>query len=150
MGHTGIGHGVRAQDEQPRRVELDDLEAERRLDAVRHHHGRLLSHPPTRRSIRTLSRGVVSGAGLTIPPPGVESVSDPNVNDAGDTAVITVFPTTSPQDSETQDLVEQLRNDVVPATLDGEDAQAFIGGQTAAFDDVAQRISERLPLSCWS
>ena len=41
--------------------------------------------------------------------PGVESVSDPNVNDAGDTAVITVFPTTSPQDSETQDLVEQLR-----------------------------------------
>ena len=78
--------------------------------------------------------------------PGVESVSDPNVNDAGDTAVITVYPTTSPQDSETQDLVEQLRNDVVPATLDGQDAQAFIGGQTAAFDDVAQRISERLPL----
>ena len=61
-------------------------------------------------------------------------------------AVVTVFPTTSPQDSETQDLVEQLRNDVVPATLDGQDAQAFIGGQTAAFDDVAQRIYERLPL----
>ncbi len=73
-------------------------------------------------------------------------MSDPNVNDAGDTAVITVYPTTSPQDAETQDLVEQLRNDIVPATLDGEDARAFIGGQTAAFDDVAQRISERLPL----
>ena len=78
--------------------------------------------------------------------PGVESVSDPNVNDAGDTAVITVFPTTSPQDSETQDLVEQLRADVVPAALGDGGAQAFIGGQTAAFDDVAQRISERLPL----
>jgi putative drug exporter of the RND superfamily len=78
--------------------------------------------------------------------PGVESVSAPNVNDAGDTAVVTVFPTTSPQSSATQDLVEELRSDVVPATLDGRGAQAFIGGQTAAFDDVAQRISERLPL----
>jgi RND superfamily putative drug exporter len=78
--------------------------------------------------------------------PGVESVSDPDVNDAGDTAVVTVFPTTAPQDAKTQDLVEELRNDVVPATLDGQDAQAFIGGQTAAFDDVAQRIYERLPL----
>jgi putative drug exporter of the RND superfamily len=78
--------------------------------------------------------------------PGVASVPDPNVNDEGDTAVVTVYPTTSPQDSETQDLVEDLRNDVVPATLAGQNAQAFVGGQTAAFDDVAQRIFERLPL----
>jgi len=78
--------------------------------------------------------------------PGVESVSEPNVNDAGDTAVVTVYPTTSPQDVATQDLVEHLRDDTVPATLAGEDAQAYIGGQTAAFDDVAQRIFERLPL----
>jgi putative drug exporter of the RND superfamily len=78
--------------------------------------------------------------------PGVESVAKPNVNDAGDTAVITVYPTTSPQSSDTQDLVEHLRDVTVPATLDGTDARAFIGGQTAAFDDVAQRIFERLPL----
>ena len=35
---------------------------------------------------------------------------------------------------------------MVPATLDGDGARAYIGGQTAAFDDVAQRIFERLPL----
>ena len=78
--------------------------------------------------------------------PGVASVSKPNVNDAGDTAIVTVYPTTSPQSTATQDLVDHLRGDVVPATLDGDGARAYIGGQTAAFDDVAQRIFERLPL----
>ena len=78
--------------------------------------------------------------------PGVASVSKPNVNDAGDTAIVTVYPTTSPQLTATQDLVDHLRGDVVPATLDGDGARAYIGGQTAAFDDVAQRIFERLPL----
>ena len=29
--------------------------------------------------------------------PGVASVADPVVNQAGDTAIVTVFPTTSPQ-----------------------------------------------------
>ncbi len=78
------------------------------------------------------------------------SLEQPNINDAGDPAVITVYPTTSPQDVETQDLVEHLRDDTVPATLAGEDAQAFIGGQTAAFDDVAQRSSSRCRSSCSS
>ena len=78
--------------------------------------------------------------------PGVDSVPDPTVNEAGDTAVVTVFPTTSPQSAETRDLVEELRGAVVPEALAGTGATAFVGGQTAAFDDVAQRIGERLPL----
>jgi RND superfamily putative drug exporter len=77
---------------------------------------------------------------------GVESVPDPVVNESGDTAVLTVFPTTSPQDGATQDLVKELRGQVVPSALDGTGATAYIGGQTAAFDDVAERISERLPV----
>jgi len=78
--------------------------------------------------------------------PDVASVSDPNVNDAGDTAVVTVFPTTSPQSTDTQDLVDLLRDDVIPQTLAGTGAVAFVGGQTAAFDDVATRIFDRMPL----
>jgi RND superfamily putative drug exporter len=78
--------------------------------------------------------------------PGVESVSGPVVNESRDTAVVTVYPTTSPQDAETQDLVKELRGDVVPSVLGDGGATAYIGGQTAAFDDVAERIAERLPL----
>jgi RND superfamily putative drug exporter len=77
---------------------------------------------------------------------GVASVPDPVVNDAGDTAIVTVFPSTSPQSPETQDLVDELRADVVPSVVGDGPAKAFIGGQTAAFDDIAARISARLPL----
>ena len=78
--------------------------------------------------------------------PGVASVADPVVNAAGDTAIVTVFPTTSPQSPETQELVRDLRDDVVPGILGDAPAQVFVGGQTAAFDDIAERIGERLPL----
>jgi RND superfamily putative drug exporter len=78
--------------------------------------------------------------------PGVASVREPNVNDAGDTAVVTAYPTTSPQSSETQDLVGELRGDVIPAALEGTGAVAYVGGQTAAFDDVSRRIFDRMPL----
>jgi RND superfamily putative drug exporter len=77
--------------------------------------------------------------------PGVASVPDPVVNRAGDTAVVTVFPTTSPQSAETADLVASLRGETVPRALEGTGARAFVGGQTAAFEDISARISDRLP-----
>ena len=39
------------------------------------------------------------------------------INEAGDAAIVTVIPTTSPQDEETEDLVHRLRDDVVPEAL---------------------------------
>jgi len=77
---------------------------------------------------------------------GVKSVGDPVVNDAGDTAIIRVTPTTSPQDAATSDLVDRLRSDVVPAATRDTSLQVFVGGQTAAFDDFSAKISSRLPL----
>ncbi|MGD9573231.1 MAG: MMPL family transporter [Thermoleophilia bacterium] len=77
---------------------------------------------------------------------GVASVQGPVVNEAGDTAIVTVFPTTSPQSSETQDLVRSLRDDVVPAAVGDSGAEVYVGGQTAAFEDIATHIFERLPL----
>ena len=56
------------------------------------------------------------------------------------------FPDTSPQSQATSDLVQTLRRDVVPAALEGSPAQAFVGGQTAAFDDLADRIFDRFGL----
>ena len=45
------------------------------------------------------------------------SCPDPRINEAGDAAMITVIPTGSPQDKETEDLVTRLRDDVVPKQL---------------------------------
>ncbi|MEQ8833267.1 MAG: MMPL family transporter [Miltoncostaeaceae bacterium] len=77
--------------------------------------------------------------------PGIAFVAPPLVNEAGDTAVITAFPTSAPQDRETQELVELLRSDVVDEALVGTGAVAYVGGSTAAFEDISKRIFERMP-----
>jgi RND superfamily putative drug exporter len=78
--------------------------------------------------------------------PDVATVTEPVVNRAGNAATLTVIPRTSPQDQATSRLVERLRDDVVPAATRGTAAEAHVGGATATFDDMAGRISDRLPL----
>jgi RND superfamily putative drug exporter len=78
--------------------------------------------------------------------PGVSSAPSPIFNATGNTALITVFPTTAPQSTATSDLVSRLRGTVVPSVLQGTQAHAYISGQTAAFDDIAKIIFSRLPL----
>jgi RND superfamily putative drug exporter len=78
--------------------------------------------------------------------PGVAFVPPPRINQAGDAALITVIPKTSPQDEATQDLVKHLRSDVVPTHLDGTGITAEIGGVTAALEDQSTYMSGRMPL----
>jgi putative drug exporter of the RND superfamily len=77
---------------------------------------------------------------------GVASVSEPRLNPSGDAAMVTVVPTTSPQDSATSDLVHRLRDDVVPRTSAGSGLTVHVGGQTAAFIDESELVSSRMPL----
>jgi RND superfamily putative drug exporter len=77
---------------------------------------------------------------------GVKSVAPALLNTAEDTAVISVIPTTAPQDSKTSDLVKQLREEVIPAGLEGTGAKAYVGGQTATFDDLATKVQDSLLL----
>jgi putative drug exporter of the RND superfamily len=78
--------------------------------------------------------------------PGVASVDKAVTNDQGDIAIITVTPTTSPQDARTGDLLEHLRHDTIPAALDGSDVDVAVTGGTALTDDVSSRLQERMPL----
>jgi len=57
-----------------------------------------------------------------------------------------VTPTTAPQDEATDKLVDRLRSNVVPKAVGGSEAVAYVSGQTAAFKDIGQRITERTPL----
>ncbi|HET9287878.1 MAG TPA: MMPL family transporter [Gaiella sp.] len=78
--------------------------------------------------------------------PGVASVGEPQLNDAGTVGIVFVTPETAPQAEETNDLVDRLRGDVVPAATSAGDAVAYVSGQTAAFKDIGERITERAPL----
>jgi RND superfamily putative drug exporter len=78
--------------------------------------------------------------------PDVASVREPQFNDAKSVAIVFVTPGSAPQDEATDDLVDRLRDDVVPAATSGGNAVAYVSGQTAAFKDIGERIMERLPL----
>ena len=77
--------------------------------------------------------------------PDVVALSPARFNPAGDTAVIRVLPKSAPQARETSDLISRLRGDVLPAALAGSDVKIYVGGATAAFIDISDRIAERLP-----
>ena len=78
--------------------------------------------------------------------PGVASVGEPQLNDEESVAIVFVTPDSAPQDEATDELVDRLRSDVVPAATAGGDAIAYVSGQTAAFKDIADQIMDRLPL----
>src|SRR4051794_33546152 len=78
--------------------------------------------------------------------PGVAFVVPPRINEAGDAALITVIPKTSPQDEATEDLVRHLRDDVVPGQFEGTAIDVQIGGVTAALEDQSEFMKGRMPL----
>ncbi len=77
---------------------------------------------------------------------GVAAVAPATLNPAGDTAVMTVVPTTGPQDPETVDLVNALRDDVLPRATSGSELTVHVGGVTATSIDSSDNIAKRLPL----
>ncbi|MCD9144175.1 MMPL family transporter [Streptomyces albireticuli] len=77
---------------------------------------------------------------------GVASASPSVLSGSGDTGVITVVPTTSPQSSDTSELVERLRGTVLPRAMDRTGVDVHVGGLTASYDDFAGVILGKLPL----
>ena len=69
---------------------------------------------------------------------GVSFVSPVRRSPDGEAAVVSVMPTTSPQDADTADLVHRLR-EIAPAGV-------HVGGLTAAFVDQSEYVSGRIPL----
>jgi RND superfamily putative drug exporter len=84
--------------------------------------------------------GVLSGLrGEIAATPGVAAVMPPQANPAGDAAVMTVLPTTSPQSEQTKQLVRTLREEVAGTGV-------HVGGVTAAGIDSTDDTASRLPL----
>jgi RND superfamily putative drug exporter len=74
---------------------------------------------------------------------GVVSVSPALFNDAGDTALFEVVPSTSPTDAATKDLVRRLR-DARPGLTDGTGTRFQVTGTTAVNVDLAGKLQNAL------
>ena len=127
LGFPDAGNGPEVADQPPR---------------LRHPHRRVRTGPQRRRC----SSSPTSSAGGTLADvdalrsalaavDGVDAVTPPAVNEAGDTAVLGVVPSTSPQDEATEALLRTVRDDVIPTTVAGTGIDALVGGLTASFLD---------------
>jgi RND superfamily putative drug exporter len=77
---------------------------------------------------------------------GVAAVTSVSLNKAENTGVFQVYPTTSPQSVDTTNLLDHIRNDVIPPIEAKTGAQLHVGGVNAIFEDFGNAISEKLPL----
>ncbi len=77
--------------------------------------------------------------------PGIVAVEQPIVDAEAGVASVVAQPATSPQDDATRETVARLRGEVLPAVLDGTAVTAHVGGQTATFADLGERVQERMP-----
>jgi len=77
---------------------------------------------------------------------GVAYVAAPRFNSRNTAALLTVIPTTSPQDAATTDLVDRLRGTVIPNALGNSGVTAKLGGVTPALEDQSEYITGRMPL----
>jgi RND superfamily putative drug exporter len=93
------------------------------------------------------ARGEVKGLAVALrEDPGVAYVPAPKFNGDGSAAILTVVPTTSPQDEATSELVERLRDDLIPNALAGTGVTALVGGVNAALEDQSEYITDRMPI----
>ncbi|HEX6665201.1 MAG TPA: MMPL family transporter [Solirubrobacterales bacterium] len=96
--------------------------------------------PEEAKQVVPLLQKAVDGA------PDVVAVSEPTLDKKGTVSVFTVISKSEPWADETVDLVEDLRETVIPQALKGTEASAYVGGQTAGYIDLATQIADKLPL----
>ncbi|MBI5948160.1 MAG: MMPL family transporter [Chloroflexi bacterium] len=78
--------------------------------------------------------------------PGIAAVTDPILNQAGDAAILQVYPATSPQDEATTTLVKTIRRSVLPSIPGTGKLELKVGGATAGVVDFSSYTAERMPL----
>lgn len=78
--------------------------------------------------------------------PGVVFASPPIPAPNGQAAMIQVQATTSPQQAETRELVERLRDQVVPSAVEGTGLDPAVTGRVPSFVDFSDYLAARIPV----
>jgi putative drug exporter of the RND superfamily len=77
---------------------------------------------------------------------GIKSVSAPRVSDDGRTAVLTAFPSSSPQSQASTDLVKHLRDTTLPPLERSTRADLMVTGPHAVQVDFTDVLASKMPL----
>ncbi len=78
--------------------------------------------------------------------PGITAAVPAQVSEDGEIATLIAIPSSSPQDSKTSDTLVKLRDDVIPAAAQGTGLKVYVGGQTAAMEDLSDKTAAGLPV----
>jgi RND superfamily putative drug exporter len=78
--------------------------------------------------------------------PDIVAVTPPQLGPSGKVAVIRAYPASAPQDQATTDLVNHLRQDVLPPLNQRYGVTALVGGFTAGSIDFSNVMASKLPL----
>ncbi len=97
-----------------------------------------ISGRPEQAVMNDLSRAIGAAPGVAFASPPV-----PNSPLVPTAALIEVRSSAGPQDEQTQELLNRLRGDVIPAALEGSGVDASVTGFTAVQDDVRDYLSSR-------
>jgi putative drug exporter of the RND superfamily len=95
--------------------------------------------PETQQQLQALRKAVADT-------PGIESVPPAQLSEDGEIATIFAIPTTAPQDAKTSALLDRLRGDVIPKATSDTPLKVYVGGNTAGFEDVSDKVASRLPV----
>ncbi len=77
---------------------------------------------------------------------GVAALTPVQLDKAGTTAFFNAISSAGPAENATTTLVNALRDGTIPKAEKGTNLTAEVGGTTAAYDDLATKISSKLPL----
>jgi len=66
--------------------------------------------------------------------------------DGSQVALFIVYPTSAPQDAATTELIDRLRERVIPAAVGSSGPTVYVGGITAIFADFATVLNSKLPV----
>jgi RND superfamily putative drug exporter len=77
---------------------------------------------------------------------GIAETTPIVLNPAKNTAVFQAYPTTSPQSEKTTELLDRIRDEVIPPIETKTGTQIHVGGINAIFEDFGNAIAKKLPL----
>jgi RND superfamily putative drug exporter len=78
--------------------------------------------------------------------PDVAEVAPLLISASGKVGVIYVVPKSSPEATQTENLISTIRNDYIPSVIKTSHTQVYVGGLTAIFVDFAAVFTSKIPL----
>ncbi len=93
--------------------------------------------------VEALAREIGKTPGVTLASPVTKGSK--LISTDGKTVLITVVPTSGPQDEATTALLNTLRDQTIPQALTGTGISAYVGGATATAADFSAVLREKLP-----